>query len=258
MRNNTIWGKLTKTSNLLIGFVILIAIWQVTVWVYGFNPNLLPPPLMVWHALIELARNGTLFDSFAISLLRFLAGYTSAVILAVLLGLILGRLTKLWMIVNPIVQVLRPVAPIAWSPFIVLWFNLGSASAIVIIFIAAFYPMLLSTIAAVRRVDPIYLRVAENFEIKGRQLMTKIILPAAFPYIANGLHIALGMSWIFLVSGEMIGAQSGLGYLIIDGRNLLRLDYVLVGIVVIGLSGMLLDKTIHMFERWVEKQWGHE
>jgi len=100
--------------------------------------------------------------------------------------------------------------------------------------------------------------VAENFEIRGASLLIKVILPAAFPYIANGLHIALGTSWIFLVSGEMIGAQSGLGYLIVDGRNLLRLDYVLVGIIVIGAIGMLLDRLIHLFERWVERKWGHE
>jgi NitT/TauT family transport system permease protein len=244
--------------NVAVGMLILLAVWQLTVLFGGHNEALLPPPGKVFGSLIDLVLDGTLFIHLGISLYRFLCGYLSAVIIAVVLGLILGRMMKVWAVIDPIVQLLRPVAPIAWSPFIILWFNLGSASAIVIIFIAAFYPVLLSTVSAVKRVDPIYLRVAENFEIKQPQLMTKIILPAAFPYIANGLHIALGTAWIFLVSGEMIGAQSGLGYLIVDGRNLLRLDLVLVGIIVIGAMGMLLDKLIRLFERWVEIKWGHE
>lgn len=251
-------NSLRKIGNVCLGMLILLAIWQLVVLAGGFNESLLPPPRKVFESLVKLTADGTLLTHIAISLYRFACGYFSACIIAVVLGLILGRMKRLWAVIDPIVQLLRPVAPIAWSPFIILWFNLGNASAIVIIFIAAFYPVLLSTVSAVRKVDPFYLRVAENFEIGGASLLVKVILPAAFPYITNGLHIALGTSWIFLVSGEMIGAQSGLGYLIVDGRNLLRLDYVLVGIIVIGAIGMLLDRLIHLFERWVEKKWGHE
>jgi len=250
--------RLKTGLNILIGFVIVVTVWQSIIWIGGYNEALFPPPLKVLDSLVELTLNGTLFVHIKVSLFRFLCGYLSAVAVAVVLGLILGRIERLWAIFDPIVQVLRPVAPIAWAPIIILWFNLGSASAIVIIFIATFYPMLLSTLSAVRKVDHTYLRVALNFEIRQPHLMTKIILPAAFPYIANGLHISLGTAWIFLVSGEMVGAQSGLGYLIVDGRNLLRLDFVFVGIIVIGVTGMLLDKAIRMFERWVERQWGHD
>lgn len=247
-----------KIANVVIGFIILIAVWQLIIWIGGYNESLFPPPLKVWNAMVELARDGTIFIHLQVSLFRFLVGYVIAVIAGVTLGLILGRIPFLWAVIDPIVQVLRPVAPIAWSPIIILWFNLGSASAIVIIFIAAFYPMLLTTVSAVRRVEPIYLRVAQNFEVKRRHLITKVVFPAAFPQITHGLHLALGIAWIFLVSGEMIGAQSGLGYLIVDGRNLLRLDYVFVAIIVIGVTGVVLDKLISMFERWVERQWGHE
>lgn len=247
-----------RFSNVLIGFLLLVGIWQLIVLAGGFNPSLFPPPLKTFDSLLEMIIDGTLFGHLQISLFRFLSGYVSAVIIAVMLGLILGRLPAFWAIIDPVVQVLRPVAPIAWAPIIILFFNMGSASAIVIIFIAAFYPVLLSTVSAVRKVDPVYLRVAQNFEIRQPQLMTKIIFPAAFPYITNGLHIALGTAWIFLVSGEMVGAQSGLGYLIVDGRNSFRMDWVFVAIIVIGISGMLLDKAIRLFERWVEKQWGQD
>lgn len=249
-------NALKKTSNILIGVVILVAIWQAIIIVGKYEQSLLPPPGKVLRGVISLIQDGTLFVHLQVSLVRFAVGYLAAAILAIGLGLVLSRLQRVWEIVDPIVQVLRPVSPIAWSPFIVLWFGIGDAPAIVIIFLAAFFPVLLSTIAGVRKVDSTYLKLAENLEIRKTKLLTKIIFPAAFPSIANGLHIAIGTSWIFLVSGEMVGAQSGLGYLIVDARNQLRLDLVLAGIILIGLCGLLLDKGIRLCERWIERQWG--
>ncbi|ALF10445.1 ABC transporter permease [Parageobacillus thermoglucosidasius] len=245
-----------KLTNVIIGFSILIALWQTVIMIGNYEEALFPSPLKVGKGIGLLIANGTLLVHLKVSFIRFLIGYLSAVITAVILGLMLGRLAKLWNIIDPIVQILRPISPIAWSPFIVLWFGIGDIPAIVIIFIAAFFPVLLSTVSAVKKVDRTYLKVAENFEIKQPHLMTKIIFPAAFPFIANGLHIAIGTAWIFLVAGEMVGAQSGLGYLIVDARNSLRLDLVLAGIIFIGILGLILDKAIQLFERWIEKQWG--
>lgn len=240
----------------IIGFSLLLISWQLIIFLGKYEEALLPSPLKVWEGIITLVSDGTLVEHIRISLLRFFIGYLSAVSIAIILGLFLGRTKRLWSTLDPIVQVLRPISPIAWAPFIVLWFGIGDIPAIVIIFIAAFFPVLLSTVSAVRKVNPNYLKVAANFEMKQHELLFKIIFPSAFPYIANGLHLALGTAWIFLVSGEMVGAQSGLGYLIIDARNSLRLDFVLAGIIFIGLLGLLLDKVIHLLERWVGKQWG--
>lgn len=248
--------KIKTVLNAAIGFSLLVAVWQFIIVIGDYDAALFPPPIKVWEGIISLVRDGTLLTHVQVSLYRFLAGYLSAVLAAVLLGLILGRLPLLWNVLDPVAQVLRPVSPIAWSPFIVLWFGIGDIPAIVIIFIAAFFPVLLSTVSAVRKVDQNYLKVAQNLEIKGFKLLTKIIFPAAFPYIANGLHIAVGTAWVFLVAGEMVGAQSGLGYLIIDARNSMRLDLVMAGIVFIGISGLLLDKAVGVFEAWINRQWG--
>ncbi|MCM3569400.1 ABC transporter permease [Neobacillus mesonae] len=248
--------KFKTIVNIVISIIIVIAVWQLLIVIGGFDAALFPAPLQVWHGIIELIKDGTLFEHFKVSILRFLAGYLSAVICAVLLGLIFGRIPALWGVIDPIVQVLRPVSPIAWSPFIVLWFGIGNMPAIVIIFIAAFFPVLVPTVAAVRKVDSTYLKVAQNFEMKGFQLLRKIIFPAAFPYIASGLHIAVGTAWIFLVAGEMVGTQSGLGYLIVDSRNSLRLDLVMAGIIFIGVAGLLLDKAVGLFEKWINRIWG--
>ncbi|MFD1361741.1 ABC transporter permease [Lentibacillus salinarum] len=253
MRNNQI---LPKFINITIAFLLVITVWQLVIMIGDYPEALLPSPLSVGKGIFKLVESGVLFEHLQISLMRFTIGYLAAVLAAIVLGLILGRAKSIWQIIDPIVQVLRPVAPIAWTPFIVLWFGIGNMPAIVIIFIAAFFPVLLTTVSAVKKVDNTYLKVSQNLEIKQPQLMYKIILPAAFPNIANGLHVAIGTAWIFLVSGEMVGAQSGLGYLIIDSRNALDLDLVLAGIVFIGILGLLLDKLVSLFEKWVGKQWG--
>lgn len=247
---------LKKILNVFIGLTLLFIIWEMIILTGKYEEALFPSPLKVCKGIIHLLQDGTLFAHLQVSLLRFVIGYCAAVAAGIILGLIFGWATRLWNIIDPIVQVLRPVSPIAWSPFIVLWFGIGDIPAIVIIFIAAFFPVLLSTVSAVRKVDRTYLKVAANFEMKQPFLLTKIILPASFPFIANSLHIALGTAWIFLVAGEMVGAQSGLGYMIVDARNSLRLDLVLAGIISIGLSGLILDRGIQQVEKWIGKQWG--
>ena len=245
-----------KLMNFLIGMMILVIIWQLVIWIGGYPEALLPSPLSVGKAVIALIIQGTFFEHMQVSLGRFIAGYFLAAIPAIMLGMILGRLPKVWQVFDPIVQVLRPVSPVAWSPFIVLWFGIGNMPAIVIIFIAAFFPILLTTVAGVNKIERSYLKIAENLEISGIQLMYKFIFPAAFPSIVSGLRLAVGTGWIFLVAGEMVGAQSGLGFLIVDARNTLNLDYVLAGIIFIGVSGFILDRLIGLFEGWVGKHWG--
>lgn len=247
---------LKKLSPIAIGFILLIILWQLAIIIGGHQAALFPPPLKVGEALVAIISDGSLFGHIQISLFRFFSGYLIAVAVAIVLGLILGRLPIIWSVLDPVVQVLRPVSPIAWSPFIVLWFGIGNMPAIVIIFIAAFFPVLLSTVSAVKKVDKTYLRIASNFEMSPFETLRKIVLPASFPMIANGLHMALGSAWIFLVAGEMVGAQSGLGFLIVDARNSLSLDLVMACIVVIGVLGLILDKGIHYFESYVNKVWG--
>lgn len=245
-----------KAFHILISFTGLIMVWQAAVMLGNWNEALFPSPLSVAAGMGELIKTGTLFAGIRDSMFRFFVGYFIAAILGVGLGLLLGWFGKAWNFVNPVVQVLRPISPIAWLPFIVLWFGIGDLPAIVIIFIAAFFPVLLTTVSAVKKVDQIYIKVAKNYGITHLKLFTKIILPASFPIIATGLHIALGTAWVFLVAGEMVGAQTGLGFMIIDARNNLRADLLLGSIIAIGLIGLLLDSIIGFFERKILASWG--
>jgi NitT/TauT family transport system permease protein len=199
---------------------------------------------------------GRLLTDIRASLFRFAVGYLAAVTSGIVLGLLFGWFPKVFNYVNPICQIIRPVSPIAWLPFIVLWFGIGDIPAIVIIFIAAFFPVLLTTVNAVKNIDELYLKVAKNFDIKKHNVLLKIVFPASFPQIANSLHLALGSAWVFLVAGEMSGAQTGLGFLIIDARNNLRTDILLSTILIIGILGLLLDGLIKVFEKWVLANWG--
>lgn len=243
-------------KTIIISFIVFIALWQLIFITSNFNEALFPSPLNVWNALVEMVRDGSVFENTVASMYRFALGYISAVILSVFLGLILGWFKGLFKYVNPIVQLLRPISPMAWMPFIVLWFGIGDTPAVVIIFIAAFFPVLLSTVSAVGGIDDIYFKVSKNFGIKQPHILWKVVLPAAFPQIANGIHLALGSAWIFLVAGEMVGSQSGLGYLIIDSRNNLRADVLLATIIVIGIIGLLLDTVLKKAEKFILKLWG--
>ncbi len=248
--------KILSIKNVVISLILLLGIWQLIYTLTDFSDALFPSPLQSFKALAEMISSGVLFEHIGASMYRFAVGYISSVIIAVMLGLILGRLPKVFQYINPAVQLLRPISPMAWMPFIVLWFGIGDIPAIVIIFIAAFFPVLLSTVSAVNGIDPIYMKVSKNFGIKQPQLMWKVIFPAAFPQIANSIHLALGTAWVFLVAGEMTGAQSGLGYLVIDARNNLRADILFADIIVIGIIGLILDSLIKLAEKQILKSWG--
>ena len=248
--------KILSLKNVIVSLAILILIWQILFSVSSYNKALFPSPKMAFDALLEMIENGRLLENIKTSMYRFAVGYLSSVIVAVVLGLILGRIPKVFQYVNPALQLLRPISPTAWMPFIVLLFGIGDVPAIVIIFIAAFFPVLLSTVSAVGNIDPVYLKVSRNFGIKQPALTWKVIFPAAFPQIANGIHLALGTAWIFLVAGEMVGAQSGLGYQIIDARNNIRADILLATILVIGVIGILLDSILKLIEKAVMRSWG--
>lgn len=237
-------------------FLVLLGVWQGVSHLQIYPEHLFPSPVAVAHGIVELFQSGDLWNYIWVSLLRFGAGYGAATLLALPLGLLFGRCQVLWSAVDPLVQVLRPISPIAWFPLISLWFGIGNLPAVVIIFLAAFYPILLSTVVAVRNVPPLYLKVAGNFGASQRKILWDVIVPAAFPQITVGMHIAIGSAWVFLVAGEMLGVRSGLGYLIIDSRNNLRTDLVIVGILLIGLSGLLIDKLMGFAERHVKRQWG--
>lgn len=238
------------------GIALLLVVWHLLAASGLYTADQLPGPLDALRASRETWSEGTLLPHVLASLARFAVAYGVAAGVAVPLGLLLGLRPTLWKAVDPLIQVLRPISPVAWFPLAVLWLGIGNLPAIAIIFVAAFYPTLLATVSAVRRVDPVYLKVARNFGTPAGQLVFKVIVPAAFPQIAMGLRVAVGTAWVYLVAGEMLGARTGLGFLIIDARNFLRTDLILMAMALVGAIGFAIDRTVSFLERRLDARWG--
>ena len=253
---NRIPKFIKNIGKFFVSFSLLIIIWELAIFLSGTPAYLLPPPRHVGRALIEMLTDGTMFLHVFVSLRRFVIAYAISCSLGVLLGVVFGWFKLLWAFVEPIVLLLKPISPVAWTPFVMLWFGLGDAPAIFTIGIAGFFIMLLATVNAVNSVNTSYMHVAQNFGLTKLQTLCKIVIPASFPYIAQGLRSALTTSWIFLVAGELMGVTTGLGFLINDARHTLRSDLILAGIVIIGSIGLLLDKLLQYLEKLVAKKWG--
>jgi len=210
----------------------------------GWSEQVFPDPMKVARSLIELTLNGTLLKNSIASLYRVTAGFYLAVLLGVPLGIILGRVKLLRDIFTPLINFLRPISPLAWIPLAMLWFGIGDKPAIFLIFLASFFPLLIATTIAVLSINPIFFQVAANFNLSNLETVTKIIVPAIIPDVVTALRLTIAIAWLVVVAAEMIAVQSGLGYLILDSRNALRMDYVMVGMIMIGLLGVLLDSIM--------------
>jgi NitT/TauT family transport system permease protein len=235
----------------------LLAIWHLAVVASG--SLIFPTPVQVAAGLIDLARQGLLLKHVVASLFRVTVGYLLAVALAVPVGMLMGWFASVHTFLNPLVQGLRPISPIAWIPLAILWFGVGDLSPIFLIFLSSFFPMVVGTAAGVMTIDAKYLRAARNFEFSGLRLFRSVVLPAALPQIVTGMRIGLGVAWLVVVAAEMIAVSSGLGYLIIDSRNAgNRYDLVVAGMLVIGAVGFALDIVMRRLERLDEVRWRYE
>ncbi|HEY1150319.1 MAG TPA: ABC transporter permease, partial [Pseudoduganella sp.] len=195
----------------------IIAIWWVTVIVT--ESVIFPTPAQVVTGTMELVEDGTLWEHIGASLLRVGTGFAVAVAVAVPLGLWMGRVDGAFRTLNPVFQILRPISPIAWIPIAILWFGMGDASPVFLIFLASVFPMIVQTAAGVHTIEKRYLRAAENFGVPRAKLYRQVIIPAVLPEIIVGMRIGLGVAWLVVVAAEMIALRSGLGYLIMDSRN---------------------------------------
>jgi NitT/TauT family transport system permease protein len=212
----------------------------------------------VLEGIADLGRRGLLAKYIVASLFRVTWGYLLAVATAIPLGLYLGGHRRAEMAVNPAIQILRPISPLAWIPIAILWFGVGDWAAIFLIFLASFLPLTVSAMNAVRNVPAIYVQAGMNFGLSQRQLVWKVLYPAVLPQLIVGLRLALGIAWLVVVAAEMIAVNSGLGFLIIDSRNAgNRYDLVVAGMVLIGMIGLLLDTGMRSLERVRSLRWGY-
>jgi NitT/TauT family transport system permease protein len=235
---------------------LFLTLWGLAVRWSG--SDLFPTPGNVARGIVELIQKGLLLKYIVASVFRVSWGFALAVLVGVPLGLVLGWYSRAFQALNPFIQILRPISPIAWIPVAILWFGVSDAAPIFLIFLASVFPITVATIAAVQNMQLVYLRAAQNFGLSTGELFRQVILRACLPQIITGIRIALGVAWLVVVAAEMIAVNSGLGYLIIDARNAgKRYDLVVAGMVMIGLIGLILDLLVRQLEKFDEVRWGY-
>lgn len=233
---------------------LVVAVWWAAVAISG--SIIFPDPGRVVAGVWQLALDGSLWRHIAASLLRVATGFMLATIIALPLGLWMGRVPAVWSALNPLFQILRPISPIAWIPLTILWFGVGDASPVFLIFLASVFPMIVQTTSGVKGIERRYLDAAANFGVPRAVLLRQVIVPAVLPEVVVGMRIGLGIAWLVVVAAEMIAPRSGLGYLIIDSRNAgNRYDLVVAGMIVIGLIGLLLDWLMRQLEHLPAVRW---
>jgi NitT/TauT family transport system permease protein len=214
--------------------------------------RIVPPPydvaVMMWDfafgGIYDDAFSGTLYIHLLASMRRVYGGFALAALVAIPLGLLIGRITVIRQMLDPTFQILRPIPVTAWLPLSMIFFGLGPSSAISLVFLGAFYPILLNTVFGVRHVDPKLFEAAAMLGCSGSAMFRRVVLPAALPSIFNGLRLGLGFAWVVIVVGEMTGVPVGLGAAIMDARTLSRTDLIISGMIVIGIAGFVSDRLV--------------
>ena len=244
----------------LIVPLCLLAIWDVAVRWTG--TRLIPSPYGVAIMMWDFAFGGIYDDAYSASLpihfwksvQRVYGGFLCAAAIGIPLGLMIGRMPLLRSLLDPTLSLLRPVPVTAWLPLSMIFFGLGPRAAIFLVFLGAFFPILLNTIFGVKSVDARLFEAAEMLGCSGPKMFRAVVLPAALPSIFNGLRLGAAFAWILIVVGEMTGVPEGLGAVIMDGRTLSRTDLVITGMIIIGLTGFASDRILlalsNYFLRW--------
>jgi ABC-type nitrate/sulfonate/bicarbonate transport system permease component len=241
--------------------LLILVLWQACSTVGLFPTGKVPSPVQIIAALQDLAVAGlpqgsTLLFHCLYSLQRVAIGFMLALCAAVPLGIVFGWSKIMRKMLNPVIEILRPIPPLAWIPLAILWFGIGLRSAAFIIFLGCFFPILLSTMSGVMSVDPILISAAKTLGATRWQIFFHVLLPGSTPSIYTGLRIGLGIGWMTLVAAEFTGVKSGygLGYMIMTARDIQRSDLVIAGMAVIGCMGFILDGLLRILEsralRW--------
>lgn len=232
-----------------------LAAWAVAVEATG--TAVFPSPLEVAAGIGELARRGVLGAYVADSLRRVAIGYVLALAVGVPAGLLFGFSPLAARIAEPVIQLLRPISPLAWIPVAIVLFGITDAAAVFLIFLASVFPIAVATMTGVHGVPEMMLRAGRNFGLSPLGLALRVVVPAALPQVLAGLRIALGIAWLVVVAAEMIAVSSGLGYLVIDARNAgQRYDLVVAAMLMIGVIGLALDLLARRVERLRPVRWG--
>ncbi len=230
--------------------VALLVVWFLaTDAAQVFRANQLPSPTQVLRTAADLAAGGDLLRHVSASVGRVLTGFAIGATLALLVSVLVGLSKVVEQALDPTLQGIRSVPSLAWVPFLLLWMGIGETPRVTLIAIGAFFPVYVNLVSGIRNVDRKLVEVGYVFGLSRAELVRRIIVPAALPYLLTGLRVGLGQAWLFLVAAELIASVSGLGFMLIDGQNSARPDIMMVAILTLALLGKLSDGLLRTVER---------
>ncbi|MDB5857185.1 MAG: taurine transporter permease [Ramlibacter sp.] len=244
------WHALLRAGSVVLFFFLwFLVTWANNTWLRFYNPMLIPTPMAVLAVGIEMARSGELWTNITASMYRVVLGFAFAAVMGVASGVVVCRNRTAASLIEPIVEMFRPVPSLAFLPILVLWFGIGETSKVVFIAYASFFPIFTSTRLGMRQIDPVLVRAAQSMGASRRDLFRHVELPAASPSILSGLRMGFGMSFFVIVAAEFIAAESGLGYLINNSRTFFDVARMLLGAIVIGIIGFIINIALGRLER---------
>lgn len=244
-------NKLFYSWENIILIIIILIVWYIITETGNVNAILLPSPKKIGHTLIKKILDGSLLVEIEVSVLRVLKGYMCALILGICLGTIIGLSEHVHRMTRIIIQLMKPIPPIAWIPLVILWMGIGEGSKVFLIFLGGFFVILINVIDGIRYIDPQLVEVATAAETPKIKYIFQLVLPAAMPNIFTGLRVALGTCWSCVVAAELVAASSGIGYMISNARNFGQMDVVIIGMISIGIVGKIMDEILKLIEKRV-------
>jgi len=233
----------------LLPVLILLLIWEVAATIGWIDTTIVPPPHQILETIVAMLRSGQLTTDTLASLQRVFFGFAMATLAGIFLALMVATLSPARFFFEPLVEILRPIPPIAWIPLAILWFGIGDSPAYFIVFLGAFFPIFTNALAGIQSTERMHLNAARCLGASRWLILTDVVLPSALPSILTGLRVGFGVAWICVITAELVGAQSGLGYMIQLNRLLLQTDRVLGGMVVIGCLGFVFNFLLLQLEK---------
>jgi ABC-type nitrate/sulfonate/bicarbonate transport system permease component len=235
----------------ILSFGTLLAIYSIASNLPNANHVITPPPQEILGTLIDGFTDGSLFSAIGASLVRVLTGYALGCGSAIVLGVLMGWFRVFEYLVDPIVEAVRPIPPLAYIPLVIIWVGIDERSRILVIFLASFLTSIVSIVTGIKQVPRVFIEAAQTLGASQIRLFTTIAIPSALPYVFAGLRVGLAASWTTLVAAELVAAQDGLGWLLQNGRRFLRTDVVMAGVVIIGVLAFSMDRGL----RYLQRRW---
>ncbi|MDI4649602.1 ABC transporter permease [Cohnella hashimotonis] len=235
-------------------WVIALAVWQLGAWIYG--PDIIPGPVETWGGARELLSDGTLLKDIGISFYRVIAGWSLGSLVAIPLGLIIGRVAVIRVFAEPFLNFIRFIPPIAFITLFLVWFGIGEQSKVALIMYATLFIVMINTLVGVLSLEEDKVRSARSMGASEWQILLHVVIPATTPYMFTGIRLAMGTSYMAIIGAEMMAANEGVGFLIWNSRLFFRTDWIFVGLISLGLMGFITDRIVGWVGRKVLYRYG--